>query len=228
MDKATFPLNEKMRGAKVGILHAALAALGLAVPEAERSRQYFGAATKAAVVEFQKKHRLKPTGAVDEATAAAFNAAPGETATALTAAAAQARAASGRVLRAGLPVKGARVRAFQETEGGAVRLGEDITDAEGRYTIRYDSLPGVTAVNLRVAVEDEEGRPVGEPKVIAGAQALEIVDLIAPAAGKPAKQPVLKGNIITENGLPLPKGTRVGVYRRDFGGKGRNWRPRFL
>src|SRR5438309_6217194 len=35
------------------------------------------------------------------------------------------------------------LRAVHETDAGSVRLGEDTTDAEGRYTIRYELLPGV-------------------------------------------------------------------------------------
>jgi len=49
----------------------------------------------------------------------------------------------------GLPLRGARVRATHVSERRReIRLGDDSRDAEGRYTIRYDALPGVDAVNL--------------------------------------------------------------------------------
>ena len=44
-----------------------------------------------------------------------------------------------------------------EADRGAIRLGEDTTDAEGRYTIRYEPLPGVDGINLRHSALGEDG-----------------------------------------------------------------------
>src|SRR5262245_59656084 len=46
------------------------------VPEAERARRFFGPGTREAVRKFQAQHRLKPTGIVDERTAAGLGMAP--------------------------------------------------------------------------------------------------------------------------------------------------------
>src|SRR5439155_23798518 len=88
---------------------------------------------------------------------------------------------SGQVRREdGPPLQGMRVRAMHAANAGSVRLGEDTTDAEGRYTIRYEMLPGVDGINLRVTVFDADGKPLHESDVIRGAKLLEIVDLIVP------------------------------------------------
>ena len=128
--------------------------------------------------------RLEAHGMVDEPTARALNTILEELGTFGTAAD-QYRLVGGQVRREdGQPFPRVLVRAFHADERGALRLGEDTTDAEGRYTIRYAALPGVDTIHLRVVVFDAEGRPLRESDIIREAQALEIVDLIAsPADG---------------------------------------------
>jgi hypothetical protein len=63
-------------GEDVSSLHRRLSALGIAVPDSEVERRFFGPGTQQAVREFQRRQRLLPeTGTVDEATAAALDAA---------------------------------------------------------------------------------------------------------------------------------------------------------
>ena len=59
-------------GEEVGSLHEQLLALGIAVPDSEVERRFFGPGTQEAVREFQRRNRLAVTGTVDEPTAAAI------------------------------------------------------------------------------------------------------------------------------------------------------------
>lgn len=90
----------------------------------------------------------------------------------------------GQVLREdGQPFPAAPVQAFHAGNRGVLRLGQDTTDTEGRYTIRYSRLPGVGGINLRVTVFNADGKPLSESDVIRKAKRMEIVDLIVPAVG---------------------------------------------
>lgn len=71
-------LSPRMRGEDVKRLHGELRKLGHRIPVAESSKQFFGAATRQAVLDFQKEHRLETTGVVDERTAKRINAEIGE------------------------------------------------------------------------------------------------------------------------------------------------------
>ena len=90
---------------------------------------------------------------------------------------------SGLVRReGGQPLQGQRVRAVHEAAAGSLRLGEDNTDAEGRYTIRYEPLPEVDGVNLRVTVFNADGKPSHQSEVIRKAKPLEVVDFTVPSS----------------------------------------------
>src|SRR5260370_195241 len=89
--------------------------------------------------------------------------------------AAQSFVVSGQVRREdGLPLQGMGVRAVYEADAGSLRLGEDTTDAEGRYTIRYEPVPGIDSINLRVTVFDADGQPLHDSNVISEAKTLEV------------------------------------------------------
>ena len=106
------------------------------------AESFFGDVTQKIIIFFQEQHDLDPHGIVDEPTAAALN----------QLATPQAHIVSGTVRReGGLPLPGLLVRAFHEDVTAAIRLGEDRTDGGGRYTIRYEPLPGGAAVNLSVS-----------------------------------------------------------------------------
>lgn len=235
MNKIIFPLKRRMQGPTVADLQDALKLLLdrgalLASDEAarqelsealqrERAEQTFGGATSKLMGWFQEERRLQPTGEVDEATAMALNALLNEGGLLDQAAASQSHVVSGQVLREdGLPVQGVQARAFHEPARGAIRLGEDTTDAEGRYTIRYELLPGVDGINLRVSVMDDDGELLQSSAVIRNAKPLEIVDLTLPMARKPAAQRRIEGRILLEHGLPAEK-LKLRLYRLDFGGK---------
>ncbi|WP_199307266.1 neuraminidase-like domain-containing protein, partial [Alkalinema sp. FACHB-956] len=91
------------------------------------------------------------------------------------------RTVSGRIsLDNGQPLKNMIVRAFHEGEQATVRLGEDSSDAEGRYTIRYEPLPGITRLILRVIVSDAQRNELKSSDRIQTDQPLTIVNLIVP------------------------------------------------
>lgn len=127
------------------------------------------------------------------------------------------RLVSGQVRRAdGPPQPGALVRAFHEDDRGPIRLGEDTSDGDGRYTIRYE-LPGVQSIHLRVAVLGADGRPLASSPVVPNAAALEVIDLVA-ATARAAEEQSVEGRVLLQHGLPAENVT-LRLYRRDFGGQ---------
>src|SRR5215207_5618338 len=234
MNRIIFPLEAGRRGPEVADLQDALQILldravilrddaGArrelsAMLQRERAEQFYGNVTIKVVATFQEESRLEPSGNVDEPTARAINAFLQEWGLLDQHAQEQPLVVSGHVRRNDdLPLKGGLVRAFHESEWGALRLGEDTTDAEGRYTIRYERLPEVSSVDLRVEAYDEDGTRLQSSEVIREARPLEIVDLVVPIAGRPSEQRRLEGRIVLDNGLPAEQ-LALRLYRLDFGG----------
>ncbi len=129
-------LKTGVSGDDVRELHAELNSLGFGVPQGEQQGSSFGAATDAAVREFQIAQSLPVTGVVDPATAAALGSAIlGST-----------YIVSGTVtspLSAG--VDGLAVTLVDKNVGGDVALASGTTDANGSYTIKTL----ITAATLR-------------------------------------------------------------------------------
>src|SRR6476660_39633 len=134
-------LSLRMRGEDVRLLHGELRKLGHRIPAVETSKQLFGASTRQAVVDFQKKHSLETTGVVDEHTAKRINAAVGELPQPAPeeprpeptgfAVRGQVRQANGSLLIGGT------VRAFDKDLRSEETLGEVVTGRDGRYEIKY-------------------------------------------------------------------------------------------
>lgn len=209
MNKITFPLKSGMQGQAVNDLQEGLQLLldrGLVLANdaatrkelttalaPERQSKTFGNATAKAVSIFQQEKRLLspaggvPGGEVDAATANALNAVLGEQQL-LNPPEARSGMVSGQARREnGQALSGLRVRATHEANVTAtaprtnsVRLGEDSTDGQGHYTIRYESLPGIASINLRVTLLDARGQVLRDSGVVANANPLEIVDLVVP------------------------------------------------
>ncbi len=234
MNRITFPLEQRASGPQVADLQDALRACLerdviriegaaslrrlLAALQKEREQQLYGEATARLVSLFQKARGLETSGQVDRATAEALNAVLEEWGLLERPAPAGGGVVSGQVRREdGLPLPGARVHAWHDAEVGPVRLGEDITDAEGRYTIRYEGLPGVERIDLRVSVFDGEGRLLRSSDVVRGARPLEQIDMTVALAARPDRRRI-EGRIVLENGLSA-EGLKLRLYRRDFGGK---------
>src|SRR5262245_35283426 len=196
MNKITFPLRLQMRGAAVADLQDGLLLLldkGRFQMSAsdrrifedrlrfERAESLYSEVTRKLVAVFQEQHRIWNTGEVDEATAKTINAMLEESGALAEAPVDQHRMVGGQVRRDdGKPLRGATARAFHVNEGSALRLGEDSTDEEGRYTILYPSPPGASAIRLQIAVFNADGKRLGESDIISHPKSLEIVDLIAP------------------------------------------------
>ena len=151
---------------------------------AERTRSIYGDATHNLVGHFQQQHNLTPNGLEDEPTARVLNDILEQLGAFDSAAPCQQRLVGGQVWREdGEPFPDGLVRAFHVGEQGVLRLGEDTTDSEGRYTIHYTSLPGGDAVHLSVEVFDTDGKPLRASDPIQEATPLEVVDLEVPSTG---------------------------------------------
>jgi hypothetical protein len=206
MNKITFPLKLRMQGPAVTDLQSALQvlldrALVLANDAAtrkelstalgaERDSKTYGNATSKVVSIFQQEKRLLgPTGGasgeVDEPTSNVLNALL-EQLQLLDQPAPRSAIVSGQARREnGQPLSHMQVRAVHEaaatsTRSNSLRLGQDTTDADGRYTIRYETLPATDSINLRVSVLDAQGKSLRDSDLIANARPLEIVDLVVP------------------------------------------------
>jgi hypothetical protein len=149
----------------------------------ESQGQAYREATTRTVSSFQEQRHLEPSGKVDQPTAQALNAALREIGALDGEPAPRVHVISGQVRREdGLLLPGIRVRANHEAGRDAIRLGEDVTDVEGHYTIRYEPLPGLDLVELRVSALGEDGAPLQSSDLIHAAKAVEIVNLTVIAA----------------------------------------------
>ena len=193
MNKIIYPLEPEMYGPYVGDLQAVLQLLMdrvLILKDDEDTRKelsealkkeqiqkMFGKITSKVVSIFQEEQHLEVSGAVDEPSANLINAFLLKLGI-LERSSQKTLVVSGQMIREdGLPFKGGIVQAFHEMEKTVILLGEDATDAKGRYTIRYELLQGVDYINLRFSVMDEDGELLHSSEAIHNAKPLEIIDL---------------------------------------------------
>jgi hypothetical protein len=193
----------------------------------ERAESVYGDVTMRLVGTFQEEYRdiygLDTSGMVDEATAAALNdllkgwGLLDQIPVPIPTPVPTSRIVSGRVVREdNVPAQGVTVRAFHQAGETDIRLGEDTTDAEGRYTVRYEPLPGIDSINLRLVAIDEKGKSLSSTDVIQNAGALQILDLMVPIAS-PTSTGRIEGRIVLANGQPAESLT-LRLYQRTFGG----------
>jgi hypothetical protein len=86
----------------------------------------------------------------------------------------------------GLPANGITLHAYNRGFGGGsadVKLGEVTTDAQGQYTLSYNS--GAAAANLELRAVDAQGKEVTLADAHYGAAQQEVVNLIAPTTLRP-------------------------------------------
>jgi hypothetical protein len=166
-----------LQGDDVRSLHDDLALLGYQIPDPERAEGMFGGETLAAVVDFQRQHRLGDRGVVDERTAQAITAAADPL---------RPRVVRGRVAAwdgrasAGTVVVAVDVDLRSETELGRTTAGDD-----GAYEITYTAEQlghaGKQAADLLVrALRAADGALLAASPIVFGAQAVETVDLVLP------------------------------------------------
>ena len=183
--------------------------------EGERPRATLGRATMKAVNVLQERLDLTHTADVDEATADAFNRIL-RAAGAFEEGAVRNFIVIGTVRSGdGLPCENAEVRAFHETATGRIRLGEDTTDTNGHYTIRYESLPDVPVIALRV-IATRDGLTVASSNVGRGAKAVETMDLTASVTVPTVTRRRIEGRVVFEHGAPA-EGLKLRLNRYDFG-----------
>lgn len=170
MPQIVFSLKLQMKRAAVSDLHEVLISLGYQIAEAEKSDKRFGASTRHAVLDFQQKHGLKPSGEVDELTVALLS---------------QGTDVPQFVVHGvirnqdGAPRPGLTIKAFGRNVGADdTLLGEATTDAQGNYSVTYtiEQLGGKPAADLVICVYQNDNL-LQTSDVIFNAKRSETVEL---------------------------------------------------
>jgi peptidoglycan hydrolase-like protein with peptidoglycan-binding domain len=211
---ADAPLSVGAYGSIVTRLHRFLQGQGFSLPASEVNRNFFGPATRQAVLEFQRRSGLPVTGVVDRETGNAMIslAAPGapsptpalvisgasvtSKATSITASPGppmidaipvpgRYRIQGSLVFDHGLPASAIATRLYDIGFAGQdTLLGETATDAGGNYSIAY-AVPASGAANLQVRVVDPAGGEITISATKFVAAATETLNLVVPAAVQP-------------------------------------------
>jgi hypothetical protein len=185
----------------------------------EQTQRVYGQSTRLLVSVFQQSRGLPSTGAVDEPTAKTLNTVlAGLGAFEAAAVPVEAtRVVAGQVRREdGRPLAGTTVRAVHLAERDAIRLGDDLTDQDGRYAVRYQMLPGVAAITLQVSAVDPQGSLLAQARLAEPAQALQILDLVVPAD---ADSPTWRvSGRVTSRASASTGGLRVRIVDKMVGG----------
>ncbi len=202
----------------------------------ERTGRGYASATTKCVALFQEAMQLPATGNVDEATAKSLNSmrrqlgvggatgggtggtdTGGNTPTAPEQPVAW--VVSGTVTSdSGLPAANIRVRAFHAQAKGGIRLGEDVSDSEGSYTIRYSLLPGLSSVDLVVTASGDDGVTLQTSSVVSAAPPLAQVDLTLPATDATSTARRVEGRLLLDYG-EVGENVTLRLYRKTFGGQ---------
>jgi len=232
MNKVTFPLNPNSSGPVLTDLQAALLVMverGI-YPINEEERQFFltilreeqaanrySDGTNKLVGMLQEIRHLPFSGEVDEPTARTINELLAEWGLLDQGGAPPLQIVSGQLRReGGAPWPGLRVQVLQLVEQGSIRLGEDTSDGEGRYTIRYQPLLDMADVLLQVACFDSSGQRRQESDKFSASSPLLVIDLVVPTPVAPAPPSAVTGRILMEYGAPAAN-LALRLYHRGFG-----------
>ena len=178
-------------GEEVAALHNALTVIGLQIDQSERDTQSYGASTVAAVIKLQALAGIEQSGVLDENTIVIITVALDRLGIAPSengfAAAAAPYEVDGTVTDAnGLPLADARVLLFDCELRSSKQIGEGHTDQTGVYRIGYNGselLDSRTAADLRVEVQDSEGKTLISSPIVFNAPRQDTINL---ALGGPA------------------------------------------
>lgn len=178
-------------GDDVALLHTELRVLGYSLPRDEVRNKRFGKRTKEAVHDFQKRHRITPTGVVDEATAKRIDEETGKRRRE-SEAKEMPFTVRGQVTDAnGAPRADLAVQAFDKDLPSLQRnqpLGEATTGTDGGYEIAYTaerfSRAEKDSADLVVRAVDGQGDTIAESAVLFNAPREVQVDLTLPDDGK--------------------------------------------
>lgn len=204
-----------MAGDDVAVLHRELRAADHDVPEDEVADGRFGEGTARAVLRFQDRVGLAPTGVVDDATALAVNRAVGH----------DLLLVRGTVTTAGgAPVDRYTVRAVDRSQGGEpLLLGEARPGRDGRYRVYYERArvlgAGRDRAEVVVDVEGEDGRQVASVGSVTHDEPVLTVDVVVEDDGRRAGSGGrVTGRLFRTSGVAAA-GTRLRAYHRGFGGQ---------
>lgn len=118
-----------------------------------------------------------------------------------------------------LPLQGLKVIAYHSSgDKKTIKLGEDTTDEQGNYTINYQLLPSLNAIDLFIKVFDKNNKPIKNSDTLNDAKQLETIDLIIPLDEPETTRHRIEGHITLEYGQAI-EGLTLHLYRRDFSGK---------
>src|SRR5215204_3979026 len=187
-------LSLGMRGKDVRLLQNRLTKLGFDISDDEINEGIFGSKTENAVKKFQERNNLKQTGIVDKKLSTKiFRSAPKERKDEQPTKpyVSEEFIVQGRVLDADAqPFAHALVRAFDKSLRAEKKLGSDtITDADGRYMIRYVAYKNKSKdnnrsgaadkkseINIRIAAYDSYGKELTSSPIRYSASSYETMD----------------------------------------------------
>ena len=208
------PLSVGAYGDSVTRLQEILRQLESQLPASEVNRKFFGPATRQAVQQFQQRNGLPVSGAVDEQTANAMNAAtavpnaqnpqftvstPNAAGTSLaTSVVASLSPEMGKlgwpvpyaiqgnlVFDYGLPAAGVTVRLYNVGFAGQdVKLGETSSDDKGNYSLSYEFSLSQMP-NLLLRVIDAKNNEITISTTMFNAQKQEVLNLVVPESVRP-------------------------------------------
>jgi hypothetical protein len=182
----------------------------------EHGEQIYADATRRLVILFRVQHGLNDIDWVDDATASTLNDALRELGALDNGQSVSERMVAGQVVSpTRQPLPCVAVSAVHVDGVQVIRVGEDNTDAEGRYAIRYEAPPSVSIINLRVAVFDAGGILLKEAAIIQDAQPLETVNLVVDTMSPPTYR--VEGKVASRVSASVG-GLRVVIVDKGVGG----------
>ena len=182
-----------------------------------QARQYRDGTAKLVDI-FQHQHHLHTTAEVDPLTADALNAALKDLGASDTPPQdIQKRVVTGQVTQDDQAKFHGTVILFHEGDSGSIRLGQDVTGEDGTYTIRYEPLPDVDAINARVSAVDGDGRTAQSSDVVREADPVQVINLVVPVVQPEAATQRVEGRVVFDHGAPAA-GLTLRLYRLGFGG----------
>lgn len=180
----------------------------------EQANHTYGEVTSKLVSRFQDEQKLQPTGEVDEPTAKALNAILEKLGALDTVQHNGQGIISGQVIDSNKkPLTNITIIVSYFDDTNVVRLGQDKTDIEGRYTIQYELPSEVQTVNLRLAVFNGDQKPY-KTEEIKGAKPLESRDFVIDGATPVMYQ--VDGKVMSRISASV-EGLRVQIVTRAVG-----------
>jgi peptidoglycan hydrolase-like protein with peptidoglycan-binding domain len=200
MDLQSRNLSIQTQGEDVKLLHITLRQLGYSIQADEIDTQFFGPATREAVLDVQQRNRLEATGRVDDLTAKAIKGA-------VDALSAQ----TGRFIvqgqvskQDGSPAAQIIVKAVDKDLRHEQALGETTTNQDGRYEITYTAKQfrraEKKAADLAVHFFNVDGKQLGTSEILFNAPAVATFHMIV---ALPAEKQRSEYERLVEYLLPL-------------------------